>query len=278
MALSCALVQGCTWGTISARARPKPLVEFPVKIINGLPTLTVIVLGKPLNLFLDLGGFNEIALTSEELATIPVEFSGGTVSYRDSTGSVSESREFVVTNVKLGGVQVGPLEGAEFAFGRAGPPDKNGYIGIGFLKNFLLVLDYPESRVRLYTKGDEKALEMECGTRLFSVARVNGIAQTNASTDLGNLLFLWDTGSTDNVIRTSRVERTHLRPQTSDDGPPIVKLQRFTLARRNYGPSEFRAIAFKAPDVDAVLGTPFYRANRVCLDLSRGVGAIRKGS
>lgn len=255
--------------------RPHPLAEIPVEIRHRLPTVEVRVSGQPFRLFLDLGGFQAIALTTSELERVRVRFHDGTDRFRNSTGQVLTSRRFLAEGVFLGSFYLGDLEGGEAIFGDSAPPERNGYIGMPVLGRYLLVVDYPQKRVRLYDSGNTAALLRECGGETFPVRLEKGIAVSTGSTEHGDLLFIWDTGSTDNVVRPSALPHGNAAGRRIDDGPPVVTLERLKLGGRDIGPQQFRLVQFGAPDVDAYLGADLFASHRVCLDVRKGIGAIR---
>jgi hypothetical protein len=174
----------------------------------------------------------------------------------------------------LGDLPLGDIEGGESTFGDAAPPDRNGYIGMPVLGRYLLVLDYPRKRVRLYKSGNSEAFSRECGARTFRVDFVNGIAQSIGSTEFGDRLFLWDTGATDNVIRPSALPPTQAVGRQIDDGPPVTYIERLELAEQNIGPQQFRIVPFGAPAVDAYLGADLFLSRKVCLDIPQRKGAV----
>ena len=272
---SALLCVGCAMPSPPSIPVSKPLAEIPIEIRHGLPTVEVRVAGETLKLFLDLGGHRGIALTTAELDRTNVRFLGTSSKFRNSKGQILESRNFIAENVMLADFPLGNVEGGESNFGDSVPPDRNGYIGMPVLGRYLFVTDYAARRVRFYRSGDEAALESECGSRTFAVALVNGIAQTVGSTEFGDRLFLWDTGSTDNVIRPASLPPDKAEGRRIDDGPPLVTLGVLKLDGHDVGPQEFRVVPFGAPAVDAYLGAGIFSSRRVCLDIPQGKGAIR---
>jgi len=269
-----ALVGALILVTRSQLRAPHPIADIPIRMVHDLPTTDVVVAGKQLALMIDLGGFAGIALTTAELIGTDVKFLEGSNRYTDIDGHEYASRRFVVPEIILGGQSFGPLDGSESVFVEgAGPPDNNGYIGFGFLHQFLLVLDYPGGHFRLYRSGDDAAFEAECGHESFPVESEKGITRSVANTDRGSLRVLWDTGATVNAIHSALFA---VSDQTADDqgGPPFVSLTTLSLAGRDYGPVQFRVTDFVGPPVDGILGTPFLGQRKLCFDLTRGKAAI----
>jgi hypothetical protein len=266
----------CSTGALGPeRSQPQPLAEIPLEIRYGIPTVDVSISGNVFRLFLDLGGHRAIALTSEELARANVRFLDHSERFTNSAGQNLESRQFIAYKVVLGNFALGDLEGGESIFGAAAPPDRNGYIGMPVLGKYLLVLDYPAKRIRLYRSGDSLALESECGHGTFSISLVNGIALSVATTEFGDRLFIWDTGTTHNFIRPSSIPVEKSAGRIVDDGSPVMSMESLSLGGRQLGPQEFRLVPFGAPDVDGYFGANVFASRRVCLDIPRGRGSIR---
>ena len=255
--------------------RASLVADIPIEVRNRLPTVDVRVSGQPLKLFLDLGGYSAIALTTSELVRVPVQFRDGLDHFRNSKGQVLSARRFLAERVFLGSFYLGDLDGAESIFGDSAPPERNGHIGMPVLGRYLLVVDYPQKRIRLYDSGNAVALKDECGGETFPIRFEKGIAVSTGSTEHGDRLFIWDTGSTDNVIRPSAVPPEKAMGRRIDDGPPVVTLERLKLGGIDIGPQQFRLVQFGAPDVDAYFGADLFASRRVCLDIRKGIGAIR---
>ena len=252
-----------------------PPIQVPIELRSGMPTATVSIAGEPLRLFVDLAGYNAVALTEAELQRVPVRFLAEPIRSTNAAGEIYESRRFVAPDVWLGGVALGDLEGSEFIFPpTAAPPDRNGYIGFGLLSRFLIVLDYRSGFLRLYPTGSADALLRECGPKTFAIDIVDGVPQSIAETDHGRVVFSWDTGSRRSVIRPSIVG-TVLQRGSDRDGAPSHRIEKFVLGGRELGPQTFLLIDYRGITVDGVLGTDFFASRVVCLDAARGVGAIR---
>lgn len=256
-------------------SKPVPLADIPIELRQRLPNVDVLISDQRFKLFLDLGGFHAISLTTAELARADVQLLDGPHEFMNSAGKMFESRRFTAPRVAMGGVSFGELEGGEFVFDQAlAPPDGNGYIGIGLLGQFLVVLDYPAAHVRLYASGDGRAFEAECGRNTFDVSLVDMAAQSVVTTEDGDLRVQWDTGATHNFIRPAAIRRGQDVGRRTDSGQPTLTIASVRLAARELGPLEFRVAQFHAPALDAIFGTSFFLSRKVCLDLPQGKGAI----
>lgn len=217
-------------------------------------------------LFIDLGAFSPFALTAAGLVAAPVAFDGTSTAWRDAMGATYVSRNFVANGLELGGVGFGEVRGIEY-FPHAGASlPQAGYIGVGLLRDYLAVFDYPAGMLTLYASGDGAAMSDSCRPQRFEVRVVNGVVQSIVETDRGPLIFQWDTGSSENVLRPSAI------------GAPASgqhSFARFDLAGHSFGRTIFPLREFQAPNVDGVLGTDFLEDKVLCIDAARRVGAIR---
>ncbi len=240
-----------------------------------MPTATIGIGGKPLRLFIDLGGHGALALTQNELMQVPVSYLTESIRSTNASGEIRESRRFVAPDVVLGGVSFGDLEGSEFIFPpTAAPPDRNGYIGFALLSRFLVVLDYAHQALRLYPSGSAEAFLRECGPETFVIDIVDGVPQSVVKTNSGRLVFSWDTGSTRSVIRPSAVGRVASNTQDAR-GFQSHMIESFVLGAKQFGPQAFVLIDYPGLAVDGVLGTDFFASHVVCLDIPQGAGAVR---
>jgi hypothetical protein len=272
--LVCGLLASCSSPAPSEDVA-KGSIEVPITLRHGLPTVHVLVADAPFDLFLDLGGHNAISLTADELAKAPVRYLPSTDRYQNALGEVFTARRFVAPAVVVGGFAVGELEGGEYVLPKTGgPPDRNGYLGKGFLTRYLIVLDYPNKRVRLYQPGDAKAFLYECGVPQFGVFNIDGVIGSWADTEYGRLSFQWDTGATHNFLRPSVIGAAAARARKIDEGSPVLSIASIDLGQERIGPLDFRLLQFSAPSVDATFGTGLFASRKVCLDFSMGLGAV----
>src|ERR1700694_4941476 len=274
-AATAAAVSAAIVGCSTAPGAIQPLIQVPLELRSGIPTAAVSIGGMQLNLFVDLGGYSAIALTEAELKRVPVRYLTDSTRSTNASGDIYESRRFVAPSVSLGGVLLGDLEGSEFVFPEAAaPPDRNGFIGFALLSRFLLIVDYPNTSLRLYASGSKDAMIRECGDKSFEIDVVDGIAQSIADTDYGRLVFSWDTGSTRSVIRPWAFGAS-LKPGLPIAAAPAQRIARFVLGGRDFGPQSFVPIDYAGLKVDGVLGTDFFASLVVCLDIGRGKGSVR---
>jgi hypothetical protein len=234
---------------------------------TGLPTFNAEIDGKPVSLFLDFGGYKNLAIKKHALENLRVTYKNETQHFTSSTGTSSAVETFIAHNFQAGTVRLSTIDGASLPDGLYRFP-QDGYLGFGFLKAFLVVFDYAHGEARLYPSNNPKLMQSECGTNVFPVAVAKGVAEVSVETELGQRFFSLDTGSNQNAAR----------PGTNPVlGAPdtLFKYEKFRLGTQDLGAESFLVIPYAAPDVDGVLGRDFFSKHIVCIDIAAGNAAVR---
>jgi len=250
---------------------PPAAIHVPFELQHGLPTIQATVGGKSVSLILDLGGGSMLALTTASLQKVTVNFTGKTHQFSDSAGNITRTRDYIAPHFVSGGLVLDQLAGNELSGRKSFPWD--GYLGIGVLKRYLLVFDYPQHELRLYPSGARAVMRKECGDASIPIELVKGVVQSTVATDHGTLTFAWDTGSSLDIVRPAAVGKAY-KP-SSDGSLQTITFKRFSMNSRNYEPVEMALMPFTAPAVDGFIGSPFMHTRVVCIDPGAGVAAIR---
>jgi hypothetical protein len=269
LALLAASTATCASGDIGTT----PLrIPFHLDSRSNLPTVTASISGKPVSLLLDLGGYHAIALKPAVAQALSVDFGGGNKTLGDSSGAERTSRDFTASKLVVGDLALGHMEGGELRGHDNLPQD--GYLGLGLLQGYLAVFDYPKEELRLYPTGSSAAMQAECGQSIIPVTLEGGVVLSSVDTDRGTFKFVWDTGSSWNMLRPTALGE---KPADMVPGqrPPSFSTSKLVLGGRDFGAASFPLIQFSAPDADGFLGTPFFKSKVTCLDVTRGVAGIR---
>ncbi|MBU6246991.1 MAG: hypothetical protein KGN77_04480 [Xanthomonadaceae bacterium] len=256
----------------AATPLPGP-IRVPIRLEHGLPTTQATIGGKPVTLFIDIGNYQVVGLKTAVLARVPVTFTGDAESWRDASGRVFSSRIFHATGLAAGGLAVARFDGNEL-IGDPGNGDypQDGLIGFGLLHRYQMVFDEAGGQLRLYPSSAQGVLQAECGSVGGPLRVENGVLVSEVQTDRGPLRVQWDTGASNDVLRPSSIasrvkDADLLRRYTFD---------RFDVAGQGAAAQTFVMRPFRAPDVDAVLGTGFFARHVVCLDPGHGRVAFRQ--
>ncbi len=272
LAIAALLLCAPAWASEKSIAGP---IRIPLYFESGLPTVHATLSGKPVSLIIDLGGFSPLALNKEKLSVVPVEFSKRLDHWQDANGHVFATRTYLARNLVAGGLMLAGLHGSELTVPLASGQD--GYLGFGLLSNYLVVFDYPGSELRLYPSGSGTALREECGSDVIPIDIDNGVVESTVETDRGKFVFQLDTGSSQNILRPSALGMAPGGMMPDGMQMTSVVFSKYGLGRQDFGRMRFTLREFAAPNVDGVLGTPFFKSRIVCVDIGKHVAAIKNG-
>jgi hypothetical protein len=234
-----------------------PLARIHFTLQSRLPTVQALVNRRPVALFIDLGMYKSIGLSTKALESVPVVFSGKNDRYRDATGTLFTQRGFSVEQLQIGDLSLSGINGVEFNT----EEEQAGTIGFALLKDYVMVFDYPHLELALYRPGTRLKLLRQCGMKPFPIEVVNGVVQTKVGTEKGELIFQFDTGSTDNLLRPSAIGLDPTR------NFPSVAFFQFSVLGKDFGRTRVGLNEFGAPNVDGVLGTDFLESKILCVDI-----------
>ena len=147
-----------------------------------------------LRLAIDTGhGLGSFLLSPSILSGLDVQYTGRTQENYDAFGKRYDSREYLLSDVTIGDLHLEQVTGYEL-FTRWGTP---GLIGLPFLRQFNVLIDYPNLRFGLYRKHTHpgylvsqawtKVQLVSPSTRLVLPVRLGGCDET--------FRFLLDTGA-----------------------------------------------------------------------------------
>jgi hypothetical protein len=147
-----------------------------------------------LRLPIDTGhGLGGVLLSPSVLSGLDVQYTGRTQENYDAFGKRYDSREYLLSDVTIGDLRLEQVTGFEL-FTRWETP---GLIGLPFLRQFNVLIDYPNQRFGLYRKDTRpgylgsrawtRVQLVSPSTRLVLPARLEGCDET--------FRFLLDTGA-----------------------------------------------------------------------------------
>ena len=245
---------------IAASGRAETII--PLEIVQGNALARAAVDRVPLKLGLDLGGLGALSLKADAIARTGVTSLKRRISQTDALGNTAERRTFKVSRLEVGNgtfrdVVTHELDG----YAASGPGD--GQIGRDFLKQFVVVFDYPSRTVTLYSPHERKAADRACsGDLVPTISGPDGIIVSVATSDHGPLRMLWDTGASYSFVKASVAAERHLPIQ---GGTYLTR--HFALGARDFGPLELVSLDLKEPaNVDGYIGYNFFESHVVCVD------------
>ena len=112
--------------------------------------IDVLVNEVKLRLLIDTGhGYGTVSLPLSVLSELDVTYTGVSKENRDFKGQQYDSRHYLLSKVEIGSLVLDQVPGYEF-LSRYG--DLGGLIGLAFLNQFNVLIDYPNKRFGLYRK------------------------------------------------------------------------------------------------------------------------------
>ena len=103
-----------------------------------------------LRLFIDTGhGYGTISLPPSVLNGIDITYTGATKENHDFKGAKYDSRHYLIPKIRIGSLVLNQLPGYEFL---SRYDDLGGLIGLAFLNQFNVLIDYPNRKFGLYRK------------------------------------------------------------------------------------------------------------------------------
>lgn len=258
-ALTVFLATGCT-------ESPEPTPSsVPIEFMNNFPILEINVDSRQMKVLFDLGGSDQIVLSKEALKSIDVNYLDEPYVWLDAMGNRLESERFTIPEMRIGSMVFHDVSGHvdDEAVTYRKTPAGVGYIGAELIQSVKLVIDYGQNVMTLIPGESPSAREQGCyGTEVPFVAGLEIQPTTNVSTDLGDLVFVWDTGAPMSIVRSSTAENQKLM----DDGLHVDN-QQFKLAGEDFGPQQLRLLDFVEPvEVDGFVGHDFFANHVVCVD------------
>jgi hypothetical protein len=246
-------------------------MTIPIQVVKGFPMLVARIGERDMPLMFDLGGYADITLTSEAMRI------GGVVrhpderhSWKDAKGNLIEAARFTVKELRLGEIAFhdvdGHVEAFDESFKPSSPLGNVGHIGASLVRSYKVLLDYRSNAMTLIpgNADDASAGQAGCrGTAVPFLPELDGEPISKATTDVGTLSFVWDTGASTSIIRRGIVEL----PAAEGPAQDPFSSKRFELNGTDLGPLDLRPFDFSEPaEADGFIGGNFFATHVVCVD------------
>ncbi|HKS15993.1 MAG TPA: hypothetical protein VJU16_01705 [Planctomycetota bacterium] len=251
---------------------PEGIVRIPLILERGLPWVDVRIGERTLRLLVDLGGFDTVALSPASLEGMHVTWTGRTRTTYSAMGRMASAREYELPSMVLGGVVFNAVRGTEDVLqGEERPANRAGYIGLGLLQRFNLVIDYPERELVLLWPDVAPPPDYDVPSWPSTEfgAGVNGVIST-VVVDGSPRRLVWDTGASHCVLKSG------LQGAAPKEGKhPVFTAKRFEVGGRDLGPVELVLLDFKQPPADGFIGYSFFAKHAVHVDFRKRRLAVR---
>jgi hypothetical protein len=261
-----------------AMSTPGP-VQVPFRLVGPSSPLVIIrIHDRDIPLELDIGDASALVLHPAVLSELNTTPTGESYKGYGMEGKVIEEPIVKVDRVEMGGIAFSDVsihrDGHDDAFRARQLAERGtqGYIGTSFFKGYELVLDYRRRRITLIPQDAQRASQRSCRGQIIPLERsVDWGLVTRVDTDLGDMLFVWDTGSPGLVMIKANAPAERL---DTAHGP--LTLKHFRMNGREFGPLQFDLWDFAAPPgMAGFIGYDFFKDHVVCIDFPRSRIRIR---
>jgi hypothetical protein len=251
-------------------------LEIPLTLNHGLPEIKVSIGETQIPVILDLGANTFLMLNLERYPDLPITYTGATGQASDAKGNQYSIRHFLVPSVTIGDQLIlHQVTGVEFKFDPDwAPPNTNGNIGLNFLRQYNVLLDYQRRRMILTDHNELPIETLENWVQVpFNLGdHESGSLITPCILQGEVYQCLWDTGATASFIRADIVQG--LSSATNPSGRPAqfplgVAWGQGDDARETQ--IEFMPIEGTRPFFDAAIGANFFLEHLVLIDFAHRV-------
>lgn len=245
-------------------------VTIPIRIAETSPIIEVRVNGMPINVLFDIGRSGNVSLfpaVFEQIDKVQIGESVGGVSMDGPTGGgrpiyrvdVVQVGDIGFTNVSMGE----DFHDAEFQADFIARKDAYGFAGTGLFKNHKIVIDYQRRELTLI--ASDVPLDQQSACRGKEIPLITGLdwgLVTKASTEIGDIVLVWDTGAPGNLIFKKRTDTANLNLAEYD----ALTLKKLAFDEHEFGPMEFFVRDLSGPPFDGFIGYSFFMDHIVCVD------------
>lgn len=243
-------------------------LRFPFEIVNGAPQIKATIDGQEASLLLDLGGAGELSLKQSFVAKASLKKLESEEASADAFGERVRSGTYRVASFTSGDVHEENLIAGIWNSGSG----TDGYLGIGYMRKFRIVFDYPKRELRLYRRSMNGSSSTQCDGKPIPLKVYGTLIYTEAKTDFGIRLFALDTGANVNVLATTQKPEGEISSAASNQ---LHYYKEFSLNGQDLIPGRFAKVDIRMPLVSGVLGKDFFETRVVCLDLANLAMTIR---
>ncbi|MGH9643014.1 MAG: hypothetical protein ACRD3Q_11375 [Terriglobales bacterium] len=254
-------------------------VRVPFRLVGpSSPLVTIRIQKRDIPLELDIGDASSLVLHPAVLSELNTTPTGELYKGYGIEGRVIEEPVVKVDRVEIGGIVFSDVSihkddhDDAFRAKQLAERGTQGYIGAGFFKGYEIVLDYPRRRITLIPHGAQPTSQNSCRGRVIPLERsVDWGLVSRVNTELGDMLFVWDTGSPGLVMVKAHAQAAHL-----DITHGAVTFKHFRMNGREFGPLQFDLWDVAAPPrMAGFIGYDFFRDHVVCIDFPRNRILVR---
>ena len=259
----------CDGENLASTAPSAPIV-VPIRLVDVDPIIEVRINGTPIDVQFDIGRGTNLALFPSKLNQIDkvqVGTSAGGISMDGPTGG---GPIYKVALVQIGDLSITDANVGEdfhdqyFQADFSSRLDAYGFIGRGLLEKYKVVIDYHQRELTIIPPDIPKEQQSAChGKEVSLVQGQDWGLVSNAETDIGEIVVVWDTGAPFNAVFKKRTDASELEFAKGD----VLALKNFILGGHQFGPMELEVLDWgDMPPFDGFIGYDFFAKHVVCID------------
>lgn len=251
---------------------------IPVRLIDGLPVVEVRLGAIKADFLLDTGG--QLAITvPPPLINTATGVSLGTEQRKmgDAAGNVFMVQSLVAASVKLGSVELGPVDGLvnykwglKIGAGDAPEVTNKGVIGLGALSSRNVLLDLGAGRLALFDRGGQDRPDMTGWRQIpFTYDKAGVVMQVSVNGATGAMSL--DTAATTSVISkgAALLAATASPCRGQPPATQFCGMKEFKQVRAGdgvIGSITAAVVELKGVPFDGLLGIDFFLKRKVFID------------
>lgn len=244
--------------------------------------IDVLVNTLKLRLFIDTGhGYGTVSLPPSVLSELDVTYTSTTKVNHDFKGQQYNSRHYLLPKIEIGSLVLNQLPSYEF-FSRY--DDRGGLIGLAFLNQFNVLIDYPNRKFSLYRKDFyPDYLKSQGWTKVRLVpplslpVKLKNCEETfNFCLDTGVIAVDEEKHSYGMIRSTSTLGKLLQQNETLEPDPSDVEVlgkfssnQLRTSCDYPLAPMDFMLVDYEYPKRDGFLGHNFFSKYSVFIDFTK---------
>lgn len=267
------ILLGTTLSLACAEITPAPAestsVTVPLKLVGDDPLIDIRVNGVAVTVQFDIGISANLSLFPSILEQIDKTPNGESIGGMTPYGPTGKTAIYQVDLVQIGDISFTDVTigqdfhdaafQADFIAGKGA----HGFAGRGLFLDRKIVIDYQRQELTIVTPDVPAKQQPSCRGREIPLitGRDWGVA-TKAKTEIGDIVFVWDTGAPANIIFKKRTDAANLNLPEYD----ALTLDQLSFGGHEFGPANFYVRDFEGPPFDGFIGYAFFVDHVVCID------------
>jgi hypothetical protein len=248
------------------RSQAAQSITVPLQFDGDFPVVMARVYGNRMPLMIDLGQAAPVALQQSAVDIAQPTSIDRKYGLSNTKGNVLEVLMFKVQRVEIAGETFSDVEGYIDSREPSAPPTTStsqGAIGFTLLRSFKVIPDYKHKSMTLIHSSRSFSSNDNCrGASVPLLSEWHGLPVAKARTDLGEFVFVWNTGATRSVLRRRSAEDANATILDQR-----VSLQHLSLGDTDFGPTDLLVFDHaQLAGTDGFIGDDFFLNHVVCID------------